>query len=155
MNTPTALPRARRAALLGALAVLLVLPACASGSTGDTQPAPGVTTFRGGAFDQLPRYPRSDAVGRPAEEGDVVSQSFSVPGAAPADILGFYEDRLQGWLLVEPIEEVGDDVYRGTWSRDGRHLMVSASPAPTLEPASPPRPITQYNLQLGPAAAVP
>ncbi len=50
---------------LTAMAVMLgaLLVACGSGTTTTSaQPVPGDTVFRGGDFEQLPRYPRSQAL---------------------------------------------------------------------------------------------
>jgi hypothetical protein len=50
---------------LTAMAVMLgaLLVACGSGTTTKSaQPVPGDTVFRGGDFEQLPRYPRSQAL---------------------------------------------------------------------------------------------
>ncbi len=151
----------RRAVRCGVafLALTVAIAGCRSGaseeSTGDAQPAPDVSVFRDGFFDQIPRYPRSQELGSAVEEGDVVSQSFTVSNASPRRVLEYYASNLTGWDLVEPIHPLGpgDEAFRGAWEKDGRHLRVSASSAPTVEADDPERPMIQYNLQLGPASS--
>ena len=139
--------------------VLLVLAsvasACGADGRRDAQPAPGVSVFRDGRFDEIPRYPRTDPLGGAVEKGDVVSQSFVARNATPHQVLEYYERSLAGWSVVEPVRAVGEGAVRGAWAKDGRHLVVSAGLAPTVEADDPERPMAQYNLQLGPPGAVP
>lgn len=140
------------------VALALVAAGCGSGGrqNPEAQPAPDATVFRGGAFDQLPRYPRSDALGPASEASQVVVQSFAVPNAQPRQILDFYARELQSWTTVEPVTQVGDQAFRGSWEQRGRRLRVSAAPAPTVDPSAPKpdAPTVQYSLQLGPPDAL-
>ncbi|MDQ4131913.1 MAG: hypothetical protein M3179_01620 [Actinomycetota bacterium] len=137
--------------------VLVAVVVCACGSRGerDAQAAPDVSVFREGYFDQIPRYPRTDPLGAAAEKADVVSQSFAARNASPEHILDFYTRALLGWTVVEAPHPVGEGAVRGVWAKDGRHLVVSASRAPTMEADDPETPMVQYNLQLGPPGVLP
>ncbi len=71
--------------LVGLCALLLV--ACGSGGGGpQAQPAPGDAVFRGGDFDQLPRYPGSGTLNQPTKKADVVAETFSVSNTTPQQI---------------------------------------------------------------------
>ncbi len=145
-----------------ALAVAIVASGC-GGEGGDrprAQPAPGAADFRGGGFDGVPRYPRSEELGAAVETNEVVTQTFSVPNAAPREIVEHYEALFHGaWVMVEPVREVGDQAFRARWvdGEEDRLLQVTASPAPTIDdPApAPGGVIVQYSLQLGPRHAFP
>ncbi|MFP5316708.1 MAG: hypothetical protein ACLGI2_00245 [Acidimicrobiia bacterium] len=148
--------------MLKILALVIAFGVVATGCGGgddnpEAQPAPDVTVFRGGVFDQLPRYPRSVDLATPTETAGVVAQTFSVRNASPREILDFYASRLDRWRVVEPVHQVGDDAFRGSWTRDGRRLQVSAGRAPAIdvEPPTVEPPIAQYSLQLGPPEAFP
>ncbi len=135
--------------LLGALLV----GACASGATTKpAQPAPGDTVFRGGNFDQLPRYPRSQDLNQDTAKNGVVAQTFSVANTTPQQVLQFYGDHLAGWQVAEAARSIGSNAYRGAWVKGDRELLVSASGAPTL---SQQQPVVQYSLELGPVRPVP
>ena len=85
---------------LTAMAVMLgaLLVACGSGTTTKSaQPVPGDTVFRGGDFEQWPRYPRSQALNNATAKNMVVAQTLSVPNTTPKQVLQFYTDQLAGW----------------------------------------------------------
>lgn len=147
-TTPRNGPAARAAALLIAGVALVLLAACGGGGGHpQAQPAPDVTVFRGGSFDQLPRYPRSDELNKAGETNGVVTQSFSVSNTTPEQVLTFYHDHLVGWSAVSPVEATGADSYRGTWVKGDKELRVTAAKAPTLSQREP---VVQYSLELGP-----
>ncbi|MEZ5239085.1 MAG: hypothetical protein R2716_09100 [Microthrixaceae bacterium] len=81
-----------RALLALVLASLLALAAGAcsgdSAESNDAQPAPEVSTFAPGGFDDVPRYRGSQEAG-PRSEADVVSQPFFVEGADPQMVIDF------------------------------------------------------------------
>ena len=141
------------------LAAMAVIGGCGAdgGEAPEAQPAPEVTVFRNGAFDQLPRYPRSDEFAPATETAAVVSQTFSVRNATPQQILDFYRSTLERWTVVEPVQQVGPDALRASWRRDGRQLQVSASRAPSVDVTAPTvePPMSQYSLQIGPPDAFP
>ncbi len=151
-------PHAKRRRSEGALSVLvglgaLLLVACGSGGGGpQAQPAPGDTVFRGGDFDQLPRYPGSGNLNQPTKKADVVAETFSVSNTTPQQVLQYYTDHLVGWTATEPVQSIGPDAYRGAWTKGRRELLVSGSRAPTL---SQNQPVVQYSLELGPTRPVP
>lgn len=126
----------------------VVLGACGSSSSPPrAQPAPDVTVFRTGGFDQLPRYPRTQEVSQQTSKSGVVSQSFSVSNTTPEQVLQFYSDHLVGWQVTEPVHAVGTDVYRGAWVKGDRELLVTSSKAPTISNGEP---AVEYSLELGP-----
>jgi hypothetical protein len=144
-----------RVAVLSAL--LLAVAACGGDDAGSdegdaAQPAPDVSTFEQGGFDDLPRHPRSEELGERTEAEGTVSQSFKVTGATPEQVLQFYNDALGplGWLpLSDGDIDVSEQVARDQWVREGTLLVVSASEAPTLEDEGN-EAVTQYSLSLGP-----
>ncbi len=120
--------------LVMALLVAMALGGCGTREEREgTQPAPGVTTFEQGRFDDLPLAPRSDPIGPRSEKDGVVSRSFTAKGTTPEQVLRFYEQNLAGWTQVEPVHEVGTSSYRGSWLRDEWLLEVSAGRAPALD----------------------
>ncbi len=139
-------------ALSGALA-LLVAGCAPRGEDPATQPAPDVTTFEQGRFDDLPQFPRSDPVGPRTEEAGVVARSYGARGASPEQVLEFYKEALEeGWNMVTPIERLGPSTFRAEWVSDEYRLLVSATRESTLDPpddaANPV--VTQYSLTLHP-----
>lgn len=145
-------PTALRSVLLTAALVLASACGGDDGSDEGAQPAPDATTFEQGGFDDLPRHPRSEAVGTRTETGGNVAQSFEVTGATPEQVLRFYEDALPplGWLpLSDSGIDISDRAAHGQWTREGELLVVSASSAPTLEDEGN-EAVTQYSLSLGP-----
>lgn len=160
-RTPVRRPRrtapARLSALRKALGATLLVgslaAACGDGTEG-TQPAPGVSSFEQGRFDDLPLPAEAEPVGSRSEQEGVVTRSYEVPDLLPVDIIDFYEQALdqQGWTLVQ-IEELPQGV-RGDWAIDGYDLRVSANEAPGLDvPGS--EPGTQLSLVLSPSSATP
>lgn len=112
------------------------------------QPAPRSTELEPGVFDQLPRFPGSEAISERSEEDGVVAQSFEVAGQLPDTILDFYETSLVGW---EPLgrEQLGAASERGRWRQGAMVLTVSAAEAPTLDDGPDvERPSAQYSLSL-------
>ena len=114
------------------LVLLVVLPvACTNGDNSDpidAQPAPGVSTFKPGGFDDLPRYRGSTEAGSRSEDGGVISQSFFAEGTDPQLIIDFYRSELQGWDFSGE-RDVGNGLtaeFTET-GEDGRRLEVSAT----------------------------
>ncbi|MDP9403498.1 MAG: hypothetical protein M3P85_09215 [Actinomycetota bacterium] len=136
--------------LAAAFAVAVSLPRCGDTRSEDpeAQPAPGVTRFAEGEFDQLPRYPRSDPASDRTEKADSTARSFKVRNASPQQILDFYASRLEGWRPLEAPREIGKSTYRGVWTKEDRRLTVSAAPAPGF--AEPDEVVSQYSITLGP-----
>lgn len=127
--------------------------ACGEGDGGEgTQPAPDVTTFEQGRFDDLPLPAEAEPVGRRSEKEGIVTRSYQVQDLLPVDIIDFYEEALegQGWTLVG-IEDFSQGT-RGDWAIEGYTLRVSANEAPGLDaPGS--QPGTQLSLVLSPSSA--
>lgn len=134
------------------LCVMLLVSCGSGGGRLQAQPSPGDSVFRGGDFDQLPRYPGSDTLNQPTKKADVVVETFSASNTSPQQILQYYADRLVGWTPTEPVQGIGPEAYRGAWTKGGRKLQVSASRAPTL---SQDQPVAQYSLELGPIRPIP
>ena len=149
-TTPESLVRL----LMAAVVPVALVAGC--GDDGDAadgpaaQPAPAVTTFGEGDFDDLPLPPRSTPVGERAEEDGVVSRSYEVRNTQPEALLSFYRDALAEHPVVEEPEEIGVGTHRGRWDLDGRQLTVVAQSAETLDdnPGAP-EALTQLSLSLG------
>ncbi len=130
----------------------LLIAACAPrGGDPEAQPAPEVTTFEHGRFDDLPRFPRSDPVGPRNETDGVVTRSYRARGTSPEQVLEFYEQALeQRWDMVTPIEQLGIGTFRAEWVTEDYRLLVSATRESTLDPpddaANPV--VSQYSLTL-------
>jgi hypothetical protein len=112
--------------------VSLVFASCSPSDEG-TQPAPAVTTFEQGYFDDLPLPPRSEPVGERSEENGVVSRSYAVRDTSPERVLAFYSEQLAKSAVVEPPHDIGVGTLRGRWLLDGRELTVSATREDNLE----------------------
>ncbi len=127
----------------------LVVPACGGDGPPEAQPAPEVTRFAEGAFEDIPLFPRSESVGARNEKSNTTARSFKARNATPEQVLGFYDQRLAGWQVVSPVDKVGATAYRGEWTKDGRRLLVSATPAPGLGASDEiEAPVTQYSLSI-------
>ena len=117
------------------------------------QPAPGVTTFEPGRFDDLPQYSRSEPLGPRSEEKGVVSRSFKVPGASPEQVLDFYVDALEEpWRLLSGVEKLGAGTFRADWVTEDHLLRVSTTREPELDSTDDASEtfVTQYSLTLHP-----
>lgn len=140
--------------LVAAFAAIPVLSCGADEAQPATQPAPDVTTFEPGRFDDLPLHPRSDPVGERTESDGVSSRSFSVRGTTPREVLEFYERVLpeRGWTAVGTVEETGPSAYQGDWSAEEWTLRVSANDASGLDDGNDTSSsvITQYSFVLSP-----
>jgi hypothetical protein len=103
---------------------------CGDDDPPDAQPATDGTAFVGGGFDDLPLFRAATQIQRPTEKDGVVAASYETETARPDQVIVFSRERLAelGWTEVAPPSEVGLDVWRGDWSKDGRLLEVSASP---------------------------
>jgi len=117
----------------------------------EAQPAPDVTTFQPGRFDDLPLVPRSDPVGPRTDADGVTARSYRTLGTTARDVLEFYRAELPPrWHLVHGIEQLGERTFRADWSDGAYRLRVSATYEHTLDVddnASSERPI-QYSLTL-------
>ena len=140
--------------LVAVAAIALAGAGCTPSDEG-TQPRPDVTTFAQGDFGDIPRLPRSEAWTPPNEEDGNVARSYVVRNTAPEDVLGFYEEQLADFELVEEPASIGANTFRGRWRLDTeRVLTVSATLANNLGdvpdiPDS--EQATQYSLSLSPA----
>lgn len=144
-----------RAALLGVAMLAPSLLGCGGDSAPpEAQPAPDVTTFEAGRFDDLPLHPRSDPVGPRTETDGVITRSFTTRGATAGEVVAFYADVLpdRGWTAVDAVEETGPNARQGDWSTDGWSLRVSATDAEGLDfgGESSTEVTTQYSLVLTP-----
>ncbi len=118
----------RATRLVCAGVVALMLTGCGRERAREgAQPAPDVTTFEQGSFDDLPLFPRSEPLGARSEKDGVVSRSFVAKGATPARVMQFYEASLKAWRQVEPTHVVGTSTHRAKWAQDNWLLEVSAS----------------------------
>ena len=135
-------------------ALLLVAAGCGTPDDDEgTQPAPAVTSFEQGRFDDLPLPTESEPVGKRSEQDGVVTRSYKVEGMTPQHVLAFYEETLadRGWTSLG-VEEMRNG-YRGDWSIEDWELRVSANQAPGLgeSPNSDAKLLTQLSLVLTPS----
>lgn len=141
--------RRRRAALAFMLAATLLAVGCGDASSGssEAQPAPGVTSFAPGGFDELPRYPRSTSTGPRSEKAGVVTRTFAVRNATPEKITRWFNQSLEarGWDVARPPAPVGEN-WRGAWERDGEKVEVAAGPAPAASRDDRDELVTQYSV---------
>jgi hypothetical protein len=138
--------RRRRTVRALALTIVFLAAACGDDDVRDTQPSPDSTGFTDGAFDELPRHPRSDEVGSRSEKDGVVAQSFEVRNATPQQILEWYTERLEGWSMIGTVDAVGEQAVRGRRARGDEELTISATSAPTLAEGD--EAVSQYSLSL-------
>ena len=157
-EVPARSPRTPGCALIPAAVLLsLILAGCGSRDADPAaQPAPGVTTFEQGRFDNLPQYPRSEPFGPRSEKDGVVARSFKVKGATPDQIMNFYRDSLKDrWTMVTGVEKLGVGTLRADW-RDGEfRLRVSATRESELDDRDDAgtSAVAQYSLTLNPLPA--
>ena len=146
--------RSLHMAMAAAMTSAVLLGCGGDGDPLETQPAPDVSTFEAGRFDDLPLHPRSDAIGTRSEEDGVITQSYGTRGATTREVLAFYEDVLpdRGWTQVGQVEETGTAAHQGDWSSEGWSLRVSATDGSQLEfgGESSNEVLTQYSLVLTP-----
>jgi hypothetical protein len=111
------------------LSVATVAVGCSDNTSDPAQPAPNVTTFEQGVFDNIPAYPRSDPLGERNDEDGVVSRSYRSVGALPQTIIDYYDAQLTaaGWQRSAALPQQGF-VRRGTWIRNDYQVEVSARP---------------------------
>ncbi len=141
---------------VGAVAFLVGLGLVGCGRNGPdegTQPAPAVTTFEQGPFDDLPQFPRSEPVGPRSEKDGVVARSYKATGASPQQVLEFYRDGLPPrWKMVAPIEKLGVATFQADWVDESYRLGVSATRESLLDTDDDARDaaVSQYSLTLQP-----
>lgn len=146
--------RSAQRARLAAGLLALVLAGCGSGDGQPaTQPAPGVSTFEQGRFDELPQFPRSEPLGPRSEKDGVVTRSYEARGTSPERVLEFYREALdEGWNMVSPIEKLGVGTFRAEWVDEDYRLLVSATRGPAIDPPDDAsnEVVAQYSLALHP-----
>ncbi len=126
---PLRRPRIRCGLVVATGLLAVVLAGCGSRDADPaTQPAPGVTTFEEGRFDNLPQYPRSEPLGPRTEKRGVVARSYKAPGASPEQVLDFYRDALAArWSMVSPVEKLGVGTFGADWVGEDFRLRVTAT----------------------------
>ena len=153
-ETARARGRPRCLVILRAAALMLVLIGCRQSDPDPVaQPAPGVTTFEGGRFDDLPQFPRSQPLSARTEERGVIARSYKATGASPQQVLEFYRDALgQRWTIVTGIEKLGVGTFRADWVGEDYRLRVSATRESGLDSPNDASQtvVTQYSLTLSP-----
>ena len=115
------------------------------------QPAPDVTTFEDGAFEQLPLYPDSEPIGAQSEKDGVVTRSYKVKDVTVDMIIAFYEERLQaaGWERAEPVLRENTQ-SRADFVNDDHRLELSAQDIRGPEDPPSDQHVVQYSLVLHP-----
>lgn len=143
------------ATIVVVLAISFIAASCGDGSgDGEAQPAEDAPVFVDGDVGRVPVHPLAEAVSDRSTKDDVVAQSFEVRNVSREQLFDWYADNLEGWRQVEepaPIADGPDAAWRGTWTKGDRHLLVTASEAPTLSEDSSERGPLQYSLSLEPA----
>lgn len=146
--------RGRSLLLIGTVVSAVILAGCGAGTDDPVaQPAPEVTTFEEGRFDDLPQFPRSEPLGPRHEKDGVVARSYKAPGASPDQVLDFYRDALQErWNMVAAVEKLGAGTLRADWTDDEYLLRVSATREGELDSADDgsETAVAQYSLTLHP-----
>ncbi len=148
-------PRAWAMPVLMVLSCCLLVVGCGgSGHAGTDSARPERVNGTVSRFDDLPRYPRSRALGpRTRNDNGVLTQSFAVSGATPDVIVEYLIDVLprHGWHAVNPPSADGEATRRGVWQDGQLHLVVATSPAPTLPSSDAATQESQYSFLLYPA----
>lgn len=136
----------------GAVVLFCAVALCAcAGSDEGTQPAPDVTTFEQGRFDDLPLLPKSEPMGARTEKNDIVSRTYRAVGVTPEGVIEFYRRELPsaGWRETEPgFRE--DTESRGDWVTDDWRLEVSSQRIDDRQNPSADQVVVQYSLVLRP-----
>lgn len=139
------------------LTAAVILGACGDDPESPAaQPAPAVTTFEQGGFDDIPLLPQSDPLGPRSETDGVVTSSYDVRGTTPQAVMAFYAETLEpdGWVPVGQAEQLGLDTFQGDWTntRSRSRLRVSATDTPALggDEDRGGSVLTQYSLTLTP-----
>ena len=137
-----------------AVFALTVATGCGHGGAPSpkAQPAPDVTTFEVGRFDDLPLFPRTEPLGPRNEKAGVIARSFEARGTTPQQVLDFYQHSLgDGWTILHAPGKIGVGTYRGDWTNGTRQLRVSATEEPELDPNNASKDVmVQYSLTLSP-----
>lgn len=140
--------------MAGAALAMIVLVGCRQGDPDPVaQPAPDVTTFEQGRFDDLPQFPRSEPVSARAEERGVIARSYKATGASPQQVMEFYREALgDPWSMVSGIEKLGVGTLRADWVGEDYRLRVSATTESGLDSRNDASEtfVTQYSLTLNP-----
>lgn len=134
----------------GLLVLLVPIAGCGDGSEDEgTQPAPDVGAVAHGELGDLPAYPRSEPIGARSEKDGVVTQSFSVAGATPEQVISFYVGELPGlgWVPAEPAHRE-DTASRVDFVRGDMRLEVTATSLAGR--AGPEEATVQYSLVVRP-----
>ncbi|MBW3536824.1 MAG: hypothetical protein KY395_03520 [Actinobacteria bacterium] len=134
------------------LAVLgTAVAACGSDTGSETQPAPDVTTFTEGDFEELPLYPDSEPIGSRTETDGVVARSYKVRDVTVDMVIAFYDERLQaaGWQRAEPALRENTE-HRADFVNDSYRLELSAQPIRAPEDPPTQLQVVQYSLVLHP-----
>jgi hypothetical protein len=142
----------RRNRVRAAVLSIAILGACGDGDEREgTQPAPGVTTFEQGRFDDLPLLPDSDPFGPRSEQAGIVARSFRTTGVTPGGVIDFYQGELTaaGWELAEPVFR-DDTASRADWVTDDWRLEISATRIQDRQNPSSTDVAVQYSLVLRP-----
>jgi hypothetical protein len=108
-------------------------------------PAPAGAGFVPGDFVNLPKPASAQPLDAPAETETSVTQSFTVTGLGPRDVIEFYVRELppDGWI-PQRVESLSGTTLRSNWTRGDELVEVSAFAANGFESAGP----TQLDLVL-------
>lgn len=134
----------RRRVLGAVFGLVLVAGGCGGGSS--VAGSAGVVSPAEAAFSDLPDFPGAEAVGAPEEDDGVVTRSFRAAGTTPRTVINFYANELRRWEVVDPVRPIGPATFRGSWTRRGSTVVVTAMPAPAVVPGT-----TDFSLSLAPA----
>lgn len=146
--------RTRRPRVMPLVLIAMALVALVAGCGDDGEdsareaPAPGTGNA---AFDDLPRYPRSDPFGPLSESEGVLARTYRTTGATPDAVLEFYADALpeRGWTPVEPVNRE-DTRRRADYVNGSNRLELSARAVDDRTEPDSNGAIVQYSLVVRP-----
>lgn len=136
---------------MAATVLVLIFGNCRPSNPPETQPAPNVTTFEEGTFDNLPLVPRSQPFGARSETAGVITRTYRATGVTPDGVIAFYERALppHGWQAAESSQRT-DTSWRADWVTSAWRLEVTSVPVPDRDNPAATETVVQYSLVLRP-----
>lgn len=123
---------ARRTIVFAIVAIVLCVGCCGGGAK--SARSGSRATFADGVFNDVLVYPGATPAGGRTSSNGVTAQSYFVHGVTPEQVLDFYRKELSPrWASTEAPRPEGSAGWRGTWTRAGHQLEVSATHAPTAK----------------------
>lgn len=114
------------------LVVLVTFASACGSTTTDTATQPLAKTGPV-SFEQVPRYQGSTPVAHSNVVGSATTQTFSLNGVSPQELLAFYSRELGHWtVIVKPhaLTSGTQSAWRGRWSNGKSTIIVSSEATP-------------------------